>query len=145
MFKDLMKNFLLMVTVTFLIIACNSEHNKISLVKDGILGLNRSITIGDALDNWHNCESVSWDSFETDNKMKVVEYKCIEAGLQDYYKIVEQEASDSYSNFFSQDPILSSVITLQFIINHDNSFYISYVDRTYHESSLCKCINLLRR
>jgi hypothetical protein len=54
---------------------CGSDEDTF---KDGIMNFNKSLTVGEALDNWSNCESSQWESFETSNGIKIVQFTCTE-------------------------------------------------------------------
>lgn len=37
---------------------------------------DKSITVGQAFDNWENCKDKKWIEFETNNKKQIVEFTC---------------------------------------------------------------------
>ena len=63
--------------VTLGLVGCG-ENDNITSVKEGVLKLNKTLTVGQALDNWNNCKETTWTHFETDNGVNVVEAKCVE-------------------------------------------------------------------
>jgi hypothetical protein len=46
-----------------------------SMVKDGILDIDKSITIGEAFDRYEYLEDITWDSFEATNGRDIVEVR----------------------------------------------------------------------
>lgn len=48
----------------------------ISLIKNGVLGFDNSITLGMAIDNYKYCNQVKWDSFKSDNGRNLVSAEC---------------------------------------------------------------------
>jgi hypothetical protein len=53
-----------------------SYADNIDLVKDSIMRFDKSITVGQAFDNWENCKDKKWTEFETNNKKRIVEFNC---------------------------------------------------------------------
>ncbi len=51
----------------------------VNLVKDSVMEFDKTLTIGEALDNWEACEKTDWKQFETGNGKQIVEYTCQEA------------------------------------------------------------------
>jgi len=62
---------------------CSSDED---IVKDGVMNFNKSLTVGEALDNWSNCESKDWESFETSNGIKIVQFTCTEKNPTNFNK-----------------------------------------------------------
>ncbi|MDP8171163.1 lipoprotein [Pasteurella skyensis] len=69
-----MKKFILIAGMTAFLTACNV--NDIDTVKNGILELNKTLTVGEAIDNYKGCKSVKWESFKADNGTKIVQATC---------------------------------------------------------------------
>ncbi len=57
--------------ITMIITGCSNE---IDLVKDGTMSFDKSLTIGEAFDNWSNCINQDWKIIETDNGKIVVQF-----------------------------------------------------------------------
>ena len=55
------------ILVSALALSLTGCGGNIDLVKDGTIDFNKSITVGQSLDNWNSCEERSWDEFTTDN------------------------------------------------------------------------------
>lgn len=53
-----------------------SYADNIALVKGSIMRFDKSITVGQAFDNWENCKDKKWIEFQTNNKKKIVEFTC---------------------------------------------------------------------
>lgn len=53
-----------------------SYANNIALVKESIMKFDKSITVGQAFDNWERCKDKKWQEFQTNNKKKIVEFNC---------------------------------------------------------------------
>jgi len=85
------------------------QNNNINLVKNGILEYDKSLTVGEAFDNWKACQNnTSWTSFQTDNKRKIVQFTC-----------------DAYVDHLDKHFIF------QFTINKDQTFILSYIGEEY--------------
>jgi hypothetical protein len=85
------------------------QTNNINLVKNGILNYDKSLTVGEAFDNWKACnKNTSWTSFQTDNKRKIVQFTC-----------------DAYVDHLDKHFIF------QFTINKDKTFVLSYIGEEY--------------
>lgn len=65
-----------------------SDQSKINLVKNGILNNYKSISVGQAFDQWQMCDhkSSNWTLVKTSNGADVVEFTC---DVKDVSKIVE--------------------------------------------------------
>jgi len=73
-----MKGLLFGFSVLLISIGFSGCTSEIDTVKDGVMKFNKTITVGQALDNWSNCESTEWEMFETENGVKVVQFTCNE-------------------------------------------------------------------
>ncbi len=121
-----MKKALLLVPIILPLVGCGGD---IGLVKDGVMEFNKTITIGQALDNWKSCDKSKWEEFETDNGVKVVQFSCnhktwnyIEKAKSllsesDQVKAVEKRYFD----------VALNTQTFQFTLNNDDSFQIDNV------------------
>lgn len=109
--------------VTMVLAGCGSD---LDLVKGGVMEFNKTITLGQALDNWKSCEQRSWEEFKADNGVRVVQFSCQHAISQYVEKLkslLSAEAQESASHL----NIASNVQTFQFTINQDGSFQIDNV------------------
>ena len=155
--EKIMKNFILkiigLVVVLLTLTACGGGN--VNMVKTGTFYDYENTTVGDAFDNWDICSSTSWDEFETDNGTNIVEYKC-KASTQGYDNLINTLnsfdadviesiteticAPIAIAQLYSGGPAckftmnrLKSVLrdgityTVQFQVNLDDSFEISYL------------------
>ena len=97
---------------SLLFVGCS--NGKISEVKNGVLNFDKSLTVGDAFDNYKYCKSVKWESFETENGRDVVQVTCD-------YDISNKDNSDYYRKLFKEKGIEKAEITYQFHILKDDS------------------------
>ena len=87
------------------------------IVKDGILDIDKSVTVGQAFDKYKYFKKVEWDDFETENGRDIVE--------------VKGTFSDDYidtKNEIVQNKLKSVILTTQFQINKDETFEIYAID-----------------
>jgi hypothetical protein len=69
----------ILLIVVILFSGCNEESVNISnieKVKNGVMNFDKSITIGQAFDNWNSCKNKKWNEFRTDNQKQIVEFTC---------------------------------------------------------------------
>lgn len=80
--------YLLMVVMIMVVSCTPSDQSKIDLVKDGILGNYKSISVGQAFDQWQMCDHKlsKWALVKTSNGADVVEFTC---DVKDVNKIVD--------------------------------------------------------
>ena len=83
--------------------------NDVALVKNGVLDYDKSITVGEAFDNWKVCkDNIEWKAFQTDNKRRIVQFSCDK-----------------------KDNTGSRLIVFQFKINKDDTFDLSYIGEEF--------------
>lgn len=87
----------------------------VSLVKDGTLEFDKSLTVGQAFDNYKYFKSVDWEEITTDNGKKVVQVSAM----------VDFDAHPSGEEW--KKNIKDMKYIFQFTINQDDTFKISYV------------------
>lgn len=85
--------------------------DNISLVKNGTLELDKSITIGQAFDKYKYFKNTEWKELVTDNGKKIVQVD----GIIDKDRMV-----------YFKDRFKEIRITAQFTINPDDTFKFSY-------------------
>lgn len=115
-----MKKLALISTMCIAIVGCGSDTDK---VKNGILEFNKTITVGQALDNWKSCESKSWEEFSADNGVKVVQFTCNHKVKEYIQKLKSYSASEINKGAIYLD-IVSYSQKFQFTINKDDTFQI---------------------
>ncbi len=96
----------------FLISSMFSGSSDVNLVKGGVIGNYKSLTVGEAFDNCSSFKSTSWESFKAENGRKVVQFDG-NFVLNDNYK---------------KAGIEKVVLTIQFVVNRDDSFNIQYME-----------------
>jgi hypothetical protein len=90
-------------------IGCSRDE---SVVKNGTLDFDKSITVGQAFDKYKYFSSTKWKSFSTDNGKKIVE--------------VEGVFKNEYLQHMAwEDQFASVSLIVQFTINKDDTFEIS--------------------
>lgn len=120
-----MKKIIAFLIPLIIFIGCSSDTDTI---KNGVLKLNKTITVGQALDNWKDCSSTKWDEFVTDNGVKVVEFTCNVKSITPFISKIKSDLlkSDNKEDLSYLD-ITSTKQIFQFTINKDNSFQIDNV------------------
>lgn len=75
MYKN-MKSITSKVLLSLTLFTSYSYSNNIDLVKNSIMKFDKSITVGQAFDNWELCKDKKWTEFQTNNKKQIVEFIC---------------------------------------------------------------------
>lgn len=129
-----MKNIYKIVAVIsfwFLLSGCEGMQSDMNLVKNGTMNFNETTTVGKALDNWEDCTDGKWDEFETDNGIKVVEFKCsFKSSIEalPYLKEVALKSKMSSKDRLNRDlNIKRQSYIFQFTLNQDDTFQIDNV------------------
>jgi uncharacterized protein YcfL len=123
-----MKKLALLSVMCIAIVGCGSDTNK---VKNGILDFNKTITVGQALDNWKSCESRNWEEFSADNGVKVVQFACNHKVKEYVEKLKSYSVSEINKGAIYLD-IVSYNQKFQFTINKDDTFQIHNVSSEMH-------------
>lgn len=118
-----MKKLVLISTMCIAIAGCGSDTDK---VKNGILEFNKTITVGQALDNWKSCESKSWEEFSAENGVKIVQFTCNHK-IKEYIEKVKVSVPEEINNGAIYLDIASYIEKFQFTINNDDTFQIHNV------------------
>ena len=106
-----MKKIFTFLLISVFFIGC--WDNSIKYVKDGILSFDKSITVGQAFDNYKYFKSVKWISFTTHNGRKIIE--------------VDAELDETNNKFFrlkGWKNFKKAILIFQFVLNKDKTFYI---------------------
>ena len=122
-----MKKLKLFVIGLFLSLVITGCSDDVNLVKNGVMNFNKTITVGEAFDNWNDCKSRKWDAFETDNHIRVVEFTCEKKGVNEYMSKVKSFLSKKEQNKASYLDIKSNKQIFQWTINKDDTFQIDNV------------------
>ncbi len=75
MYKN-MKSITIKVLLSLTLFTSYSYSDNIDLVKNSIMKFDKSITVGQAFDNWELCKDKKWTEFQTNNKKQIVEFIC---------------------------------------------------------------------
>jgi hypothetical protein len=67
---------------------CSFSQSDTALVKSGRMD-GQARTIGEAFDNWANCQSRKWSEFKAPNGVRVVQFDCDVVGVVDFMHKVE--------------------------------------------------------
>jgi hypothetical protein len=113
--------------ICMLLAGCGSDIDK---VKKGFLGFNKTLTVGQALDNWKSCESKDWKSFTSDNGVRVVDFTCHHK-TEDYFSDLKSYMSKSDRKHPTYIDIVDHTQTFQFTLNKDDTFQINAVSVQY--------------
>lgn len=111
--KKLINILLLVFIVTFL--GCGDR--KVEMVKNGVLNFDKSLTVGEAFDNYKYCKNVKWESFTTDNGREIVQVTCD-------YDWKNKDNTEYFRKNLEQKGVKSIYIIYQFDIlkGGDNDF-----------------------
>ena len=71
-----MKKLLAIIFIGMLILFSGCTDKKVAIVKNGVLKFDKTLTVGEAFDNYKYCKNVKWESFTTDNGREIVQVTC---------------------------------------------------------------------
>ena len=83
-----------------------ADDNPLDMVKNGVLGEHKSLTVGEAFDKYSRFKSTSWESFETQNGRQVVQFN---GSLE-----IPQALRNSGA--------AKATLVIQFVVNKDDTF-----------------------
>jgi len=122
-----MKNYIFGISTFMLILGLNGCSDNTDLVKDGVMNFNKTITVGEAFDNWNDCESSEWKSFKTDNNTPVVEFTCEVKDIKEFLNKAKSFLPKKEQSNASYLDIESVTKIFQWTINKDDTFQINNV------------------
>lgn len=105
---------------------CSSNAD---MVQNAYYGNYKSITVGQAFNNWKSCKSVLWEEFVTENQAKIVSYTC-DLNSDAFFSEVRAVFQKTEGSGYALD-VVSARIIVEFVINHDNTFKVSGVFRGF--------------
>ncbi len=117
----------------------------VSMVKGGTLEFDKSLTVGQAIDNYKYFKKTGWEAIKTDNGRRVVNIKAM----------IDTDKHPTLNS--KQNPNLKDAeLQFQFVINQDKSFQLSWcgiaVTKTdgsklepEQNANLLSCTNTLRK
>lgn len=107
------------------------NSNNISTVKNGTMSIDESLTIGQAFDNWNECENSKWDSIVEKNGRNIVVFSCA-------FKNIKSEINTLFQNNqitkleFSLLDLKNAKFEIKWAINADKkSFKVDDIKVTY--------------
>ena len=114
-----LSGLLLLVATTIVMFGCDKvksvTNGDVSLVKGGTLEIDKSLTVGQAIDNYKYFKKTEWESLKTDNGRRIVQVKA------------DIDTAKSPSLNPEKLPGLKSAqIQFQFKINTDKSFEVAW-------------------
>lgn len=123
-------------------LAACTGHNDISLVKDGLLDLDKSLTVGKAIDNYSYFKSTKWKLLTTENGRKVVQ-------VTGNFNVTK------HPSFNVANGTKEAYVQFQFQLNQDSTFEVAWcgiggerIDGTVIEPdkniAIGNCLNSLR-
>ncbi|MBG0790975.1 MAG: hypothetical protein H0S80_10815 [Desulfovibrionaceae bacterium] len=95
----------------------SEEEKAISLVENGYLNIDKSITLGTALSNNSHFSDKSWSSFTSDMGRRIVEFRAT----------VNNDILSGDNLRFADENNINTKFIIQFVINNDDTFDISYI------------------
>ncbi|OCR99564.1 hypothetical protein A9K75_06750 [Campylobacter fetus subsp. testudinum] len=121
--------------VTFglvILMAGCGDSSKVDLVKNGILEMDKSRTVGEALQGYKDCKSISWNYLKDEKNIEYITAKCdltdtIKTefkSAKDYYKKENLDLLSYYISRFSDNDehIISISKEFVFVVNRDDTF-----------------------
>ncbi len=105
-----MKKFIGITLLSLFLVGCGQDD--ISLVKNGVLGIDKSLTVGKAIDNYGACSSVTWQKFETDNGRKIVEADCQLTEEAKEYVLYNAHIEDSRVSAYEKTGFPSTIVNV---------------------------------
>ncbi|MGD9686837.1 MAG: hypothetical protein AB7U43_07695 [Desulfobacter sp.] len=140
----MLPRFIILFTLLSLgILGCNKiGGGDVSLVKDGMLEFDKSLTVGKAIDNYKFFKKTDWKSITTDNGRKIV--TVVAAIDTDKHPAINKEAG-----------IKSAEMKFEFTVNQDKTFEIGWCGLGFEKNdgekhtppenvNLYMCINSLK-
>lgn len=71
-----MKRKILIILITLGISSCSQPPSKIDIIKNTVLKIDKSRTIGDVFDKYEGCLNREWIQFNTKKEEKIVQFSC---------------------------------------------------------------------
>jgi hypothetical protein len=110
--KALIRKRVILICIFLLLFGACSNSDEINLVKNGILELDKSLTVGEAFENYKYFSDVKWEAFKTDNGRRVVQV----TGILDLDKYPE-------GSVWKKQGIKEAGVIFQFLILKDGEHF----------------------
>lgn len=128
--------------LSFFVVSGCDKLDDTSLVKDGTLEMDKSLTVGQAMNNYKYFKKTTWNLVKTDNGRKFVE-------------VTGDVDTAKHPSLNSQGGVKNIHIKFQFKINQDKTFEVAWCgvegvrsdDSVIEESptiNIAKCMNSLK-
>ncbi|MDN5053888.1 hypothetical protein [Aliarcobacter butzleri] len=125
----MIKTIFITITMIFFIGCFNQDPIKI--VRDGTMSIDESLTIGQAFDNWEECENNKWNSIVEKNGRNIVEFNCDLKNIKSEIKTLFDNNTIT-KNEFSLLDLKNAQFKVRWAINTDKkSFKIDDIKITY--------------
>lgn len=111
------------VLLAVVLLFSTTQSNDLDLVKGTVMDIDKSLTVGEAFDNWQDCASRKWEILETDNGRRVVQFTCDIKNTREFFNELAQY-SDAQEDALDVEHHNS---IFQWRINKDETVSLSYV------------------
>lgn len=106
-----------------------------TIVKNGLMDFNKTLTIGQALDNWEDCGEKSWQVGKTSNGVRFVEFSCVKNQLSEFIDSFKKscKSNDNCDEYFNEQSFNLQKVknTFQWTMNQDDTFQLNNTDISY--------------
>lgn len=99
----------------------NISGGDVSLVKDGMLEMDKSLTVGKAIDNYKFFKKTDWELITTDNGRKIV-------------TVVASIDTDKHPKINKEAGVKSAEMKFEFKINQDKTFEVGWCGLDYEKN-----------
>jgi hypothetical protein len=115
-----MKNYYITITliaISTIMFGCDKVKNitgsEVSLVKGGTLEIDKSLTVGQAMDNYKYFKKTTWDLVKTDNGKKIV-------------TVIGMLDTEKHPAINQKEGVKSAEMKFEFKINQDKTFEVGW-------------------
>lgn len=117
-----------------LLYAASARADIVDDVKDAVLKMDQSMTLGQAFDGWANCESTDWKHVQTNRGQNIVISICHVKNAQSFLSRVASSPSVSNSDssgLFHLYGLRSAMVVLQWNLNLNRTFQLAHAEARY--------------
>ena len=119
------------ITIVMIFFTGCFNQDPIKILKDGTMSIDESLTIGQAFDNWEECENNKWNSIVEKNGRNIVEFNCDLKNIKSEIKTLFDNNTIT-KNEFSLLDLKNAQFKVRWAINTDKkSFKIDDIKITY--------------
>ena len=119
------------ITIVMIFFTGCFNQDPIKILKDGTMSIDESLTIGQAFDNWEECENNKWNSIVEKNGRNIVEFNCDLKNIKSEIKTLFDNNTIT-KNEFSLLDLKNAQFKVRWEINTDKkSFKIDDIKITY--------------